>query len=329
METFKTSNGIEYQFVHGLEQAEEITDFRQTSSCFNAHEVNPAIGCDFLCRYCSMYSQYDKEEHVPVKIYSDYPNYLRDYIKKHKNKENLIFNFSPKTDAFSLSMIESGMTENILKIFDEEGVKYYILTKSGLPPKEIQNLLIKSRDKNQIIISSGLPNEEIEAVLEPGAPPSSKRLEFAKFCSQSGIMVTGIVAPYLPIDDDNDYAYKVFNRFLNSGIRHASVQVLKLSVECLNRMCKLLPKYEQRLNQLFDINNAKSIEWKLPGGKTVIRYYVDSSYLEKELKKLKLIAKNMNITVSTCKEVCININDVNYNAEAQQKGYNCVGFTKY
>lgn len=28
METFKTSNGIEYQFVHGLEQAEEITDFR-------------------------------------------------------------------------------------------------------------------------------------------------------------------------------------------------------------------------------------------------------------------------------------------------------------
>lgn len=121
----------------------------------------------------------------------------------------------------------------------------------------------------------------------------------------------------------------MFNRFLNSGIRHASVQVLKLSVECLNRMCKLLPKYEQRLNQLFDINNAKSIEWKLPGGKTVIRYYADSSYLEKELKKLKLIAKNMNITVSTCKEVCININDVNYNAEAQQKGYNCVGFTKY
>ncbi|KXG77457.1 radical SAM family protein [Thermotalea metallivorans] len=329
MENLKSSKGIDYQFVYGLEGAEEITDFRQTSSCFNAHELNPAIGCDFLCRYCSMYSQYETEEHIPVKIYKDYPSYLKEYITNHKNKESLIFNFSPKTDAFSPCLIESGMTESILKILNEESVRYYILTKAGLPPKEIQDLLIKSKEKNQIIISSGLPDEEVEAVLEPGAPPSTKRLEFAEFCSKNGIRVTGIVAPYLPIDEDNTYAQKVFNRYLDSGIKHASVQVLKLSVDCLNRMCELLPKHEQRLKQLFDINNIKPIEWRLPGGKTVTRFYADSSYLEKEFKKLKLIARDMGMTVSTCKDVCININDTNYNFEAHQSGYNCVGFTRY
>lgn len=319
---------VGYEVINSLEGAEEITDFRQTSSCFNAHEVNPAIGCDFQCRYCSMYAQSDKEEHLPVKIFSDYPDYLRDYIRNCENKDKLIFNFTPKSDAFCDSMIESGMTERILKIFYEENVKYYILTKSTTPPKEIMDLLIKSKNKNQVIFSSGLLNEEIETLLEPGAPCSTKRMEFAKELIKNGVATSGIAAPYLPIEQDI-YAYTILDKFKNAGINHVSVQILKVSVECLERMCKLMPKYEERIRELFNSEKVVPIQWRLPGGKVVTRFYADTTYIKEELIKVKKIATEKGMTISTCKDICINIGDHMFNKEAIERGYNCVGFTKW
>lgn len=325
---YVTSKNVSYSLLKGAAGREDITDFRQTSSCFNAHEVNPAIGCDFKCRYCSMYAQFQEDTHTPVTIYEDYPEYLREYIRKCENKERLIFNFSPKTDAFSYSMIESGMTEEILRVFNEEKVRYYILTKGETPPENILKLLEKSKDRNQVIFSSGLLNEDLENLLEPGAPNSSKRMEFAKVCHSLGVTATGIAAPYLPINVDN-YAEKVLCRFKDAGIKHVSVQVLKLSVECLDKLCLLMPQYESDFRKLFSKEDVTPVQWKLPGGKVVTRYFASSTYLQEELLKVKNIATKMDMTVSTCKEICNNIKSPAYNSEAIAKGYNCVGFTHW
>ena len=322
---YTTKKNVKYYLQDGAVGREDITDFRQTSSCFNAHEVNPAIGCDFQCKYCSMYAQFQEDAHTPVVIFKDYPEYLREYIRKCNNKEKLIFNFSPKTDAFAYSMIESGMTEEILRVFNEEKVRYYILTKGETPPKSILNLLEQSKDRNQIIFSSGLLNEELENLLEPGAPNSSKRMDFARECQKIGVTTTGIAAPYLPINDDN-YAESVLSRFYNAGIKHVSVQVLKLSIESLDKLCILMPQYEQEFRKLFSKDDVKPVEWKLPGGKTVTRYFASTNYLQEELLKVKQIALKKGMTVSTCKEICNSIKDPSFNKEALSLGYNCVGF---
>lgn len=152
MRTMVTSQGLPYEIVSGFENAEEITDFRQTSSCFSSHEVDPVVGCDFGCRYCSMYAQQEVEKHLPIRVYKDYPAYLESHIRSQSEPAKLVFNFSPKTDVLALSLIESGVTERILRVFKETGVQYYILTKGRLPPAEIQELLIGAKDRNQVII---------------------------------------------------------------------------------------------------------------------------------------------------------------------------------
>lgn len=328
MSNLKTVSLYDYQIIHGLENAEEITDFRQTSSCFNAHEINPAIGCDFGCLYCSMYAQTETMNHVPVKVYQDYPEYLSNYIKKHPHPENLIFNYTPKSDVLSYALVNSGISEEIFKVLRDTQVKFYILTKGSIPPPSIQKLLVETRHKNQIIISSGLPNEDYEKVLEPGAPASSERFEFAKFCIENGIVTTGIVAPFLPLDSEMEYAETVFLRFKNSGIQHLSLQILKLSNECLARMCEVLPNCAEKLRHLYN-SNCKSVEWKLPGGKRIFRYYSNADYLKQTLEAMKNLAAKMKLTVSTCKEVANIIEKPNFNDEGLAKGYNCVGFVRF
>jgi len=330
--TFITKDGVPYQLKSGLDNAEVITDFRQTANCFKAYEVNPAVGCGFRCHYCSMYGQKDTEEHIPVHIYKDYPAYLADFIGSQPDPEKLIFNVSPKTDFFSSELIESGVTAEILRVFRDTKAGFYSLTKGHLPPREIQELLIETRDHNQIIISSGLPDVQMEKLLEPGAATSPERLKFARFCKENGIAVTGIVAPYLPIGDrDEEYRRAVLERFKQVGITHCSIQVLKVSEACLERMSKLMPEHGDRLKTLYLQPNSKegsTIDWKLPGGSVVTRSYANDAYMRETLMNFKELSRELGMTVSSCKDVCRLIGDEHFNRDALRAGFTCVGYTR-
>lgn len=329
--TYFTTTGVPYQIKHGLEDAEVVTNLSQTANCFNAYEVNPAIGCGFGCRYCSMYGQDEKETHFPVIIYKDYPEHLAKFINAQPDPTKLILNVSPKTDFFSTELIESGITARILEVFLDTGARFFSLTKGNLPPRNIQDLLIKTRGQNQIIISSGLPNVEIEKLLEPGAAPSPERMKFARFCRESGITTTGIIAPYLPLGKDEDaYRRSVLNRFKDAGISHCSLDVLKGSMPCIARIGDILPEYRENISKLYLLPSQReesAIDWRLIGGDVVTRYNANTNYVRETLLSFKQLAKEMNMTVSACVDTCKLIEILDYNREAKASGFNCVGYT--
>jgi len=322
-----TSEGIKYDMVNEINEYEQIIRLEHTAHCFKAYEVNPSIGCDFICRYCSMYSQEQNESHTPIRIFNNYPNYLRDFIINYKDKHSLLFYYSAISDAFSPANIESGITKKILEVFRENKSKYFILTKGANIPQEIFDILIETKDRNQIIISFGIPDRNYEKMLEKKAPSSINRLKFAKECIQNGITVTGIVAPYLPIDETQNYAFEVFKKFNDIGIKHLCIQPLKVSDESLNRLCSLLPKYKVRLENIFDKKHKMLKGWKLPCGKYIDRYYTNIEYLTLELQKLKNISVELGMTISTCAEIC-KLTVPDFNIDAYKVGYNCAGISK-
>ncbi|PIN86372.1 hypothetical protein COV19_05250 [Candidatus Woesearchaeota archaeon CG10_big_fil_rev_8_21_14_0_10_44_13] len=320
-------------FVKGEQGMEIITNFRQTSSCFKVYEIDPAIGCDFGCVYCSMYAQEKDMEHRPVKVFVNYPDYLARFISENKDKD-LTFNFTPKSDALSPSLIETGVTQKILDVLTDNKNRFYMLTKSGIPRDDVAERLIKARELCQIIISSGLPNERYRALLEPNAPSISDRMELGKFCKENGIPISGIVAPYLPIASDLDadrYKEEVIERYAEAGIDHLSVHLLKLSLDCRDRMSRAIGGDNQGqhdLSRLYDPEKCKSIEWTLPGGKKILRYYPLEEVVKKDLTAMKRLAKEKGMTVSTCVEVMRLIGDMEFNDDAGNKGLTCVGFRR-
>lgn len=323
--THLSSHGVPYRVVRGLDGAEELLRLRHTAHCFRAYEVNPSIGCDLLCRYCSMYSQEEQERHVPMTIYADYPAYLDAFIAGHPNPEDLLFYFSARADAFSPAYVESGITAAILEVLQRTGVRFFVLTKGSTVTDEVFDLLVRSRERSQVIFSCGLPSEELELLLEPGAPPSRQRLMLARRCIEAGIPVTGIVAPYLPLGNTEEYARHVFSMLKAAGINHLGIQVLKVSADCLDRMCDLLREHKGRLAELFEMKHKMQLGWRLPGGKRIDRYYTSVDFLAKELLALRDIAATMGMTVSTCTEICKLIDNPGFNTPAVKAGYSCAG----
>ncbi|MBU0586600.1 hypothetical protein KJ780_03740 [Candidatus Micrarchaeota archaeon] len=308
--------------VRGAVGREEINPFRQTPNCFKAFEANPTIGCDLACVYCSMYAQEKRPSHTPVNVFVDYPEYMEGFIREHLNEKpnsKPVFNFTPKSDAFSPSLIETEVTQKVLEVFLKHQIPFYILTKAGMPSRDVRDLLVDSKHLGHLIISMGLPNDLVP-VLEPNAASNEQRMELAKWAIANGIATTGIVAPFMPMHD-SDYPMNVMRMFKAVGIGHLSLQLLKLSDACLDR---LVGFFGESLREFY--NERHNIEWTLPGGKKVTRFYANPEHLKAELFSARKIAKGMGITVSTCKEVCTLIGDQKFNQEASRRGITCVGF---
>ncbi|MFO8016572.1 MAG: radical SAM protein [Candidatus Woesearchaeota archaeon] len=313
----------DYKIVKGNEGREPISSFRQTANCFSAYEINPALGCDFGCTYCSMYAQEEDMAHQPVKIFSDYPEYLRDAIS-HLKAEGIrpTFNFTPKSDVLMPSLIDSGVTQKILDILTETESRFYMITKGGVPPEDVQERIYKAKDLGQIILSAGLPDEKYRMRLEPNAPSIEQRMELGRFCTENGIRAAGIVAPFLP-GMGEDYKEGITKRYRSAGVDHLSIHIMKVSEHCLERMAGILG---DRIKEAY--TESESIDWGLPGGRRVKRFYANPEIMKNELYDFKSLAEDKGMTVSVCKDVMRLIGDNHFNSGASRRGITCVGFRR-
>lgn len=169
-------------------------------------------------------------------------------------------------------------------------------------------------------------DERLSKVLEPNAPTPQERFQLAKWCIENGITTTGIVAPYLPFG--HEYARRVFDAYKTVGIQHLSIQLLKLSQQSLNRLCELLPEHAEQLASWYADDERKHVEWRVPGGLKVQRSYVNTDFMRDTFARLKEYTAEYEMTISTCTEVAMIINDHSFNREALKSGFTCVGFSR-
>ena len=323
------SNGAKYLRIAGLEKIEPILRMRHTAHCFKAYEVNPVIGCDHRCIYCSINASTEDDRFLNAIVFDDFPLHLEEFITLQENPSNLTFFFTPQADAFSPIMLESGLTERILSVFEQHQSRFFIFTKGGhggtLPP-DVWSLLKQASARCQIVMSMGLPDPKFEALLEPGAAPSNERLELLRKCNEIGISTSGSVAPFLPIYDDSKvYAQRVFSRYKDAGVEHVSIELLKVTRAGLDRVLMVIPEHAEILNQVFDFQNKMGIEWKLPDGETVERYFTNKEYLASQLKMALDVAKELDMSLSVCAEVAKLAVMEHINRRAESRGYTCAG----
>lgn len=323
-------NSQNVEFVKGMDERIKINVHGNKKTCNkNMFEINPSIGCQFQCQYCNAYTQEEDNYFQNVKVYVDYPQYLEEFlIEKENELDKIFFYFSPKVDAFQECLIESGVTEKILSLFKKYNVRYIIVTKGGIPNKRICDILTETREKNQILISCSMPNEEVRKIMEPGAAPIDKRLEFAKYCVENSINVTAIFSPIFPVDN-YEYIKKYIKFYLDIGITHFRLNFTEISMYSLNKIINLLPQYKEEFCNVYLNEEVKFTEWKVPyKNMSIERRFPSLQYMGKVFNELKKYAKeiNENATFSVCNSLCVEKELYNFNKEAFLAGFGCIGY---
>jgi DNA repair photolyase len=284
------------------------------------YEVVPVIGCEFQCIYCNALGQEEEEKFLPVRVDTNYPNFLRQEIEKHKESENTpIYYYSAKTDCFQKPLLDSGVTENILKVFKEMDCQYILVTK-GVPSESVYKVMLESKNKCQIIITYGMPNDDMRKLVEPMSSSNKERMEFAKRCVEDGFQISAIIEPIFPFNDLS-FVEDIMYEFVKIGINHFAVDFARISHTCFNRLLKAIPQYEEELKINYLAEDCNNEMFKTAAGTYIKRYSPSKSYMLDKFNNFKEIAKKWDATVSICNSFGFD----GFNIEAGKRGYICMG----
>ena len=317
------------EYIKGIDSIIGIKPHGNKRTCNkNMLEINPTVGCQFQCQYCNAYTQ-DGNSFSKVKVYIDYPLYFEQYLKNHKEElDKKFFYFSPKIDAFQNCLFETGITQKILELLLEYNARYIIVTKGGIPHSEICDLLVQSKHLNQFLISCSMPNEETRMLLEPFAAPIEERLKFAEFLVDNDIKTTAIFSPILPINH-GDYIKQYIKYYLSINITHFRLNYAEVSRSCLQSLTNLLPEYAEEFLEIYLNDEAVRTEWQVPYMDVNInRYFPSAEYMRTTFENLRLYAKTIDplATFSICNSLCDKEELCDFNNEAFQAGFGCIGY---
>lgn len=290
-------------------------------------ELNPAFGCEFRCAYCGIYAL-EREYFGEVIVYDDFPAYLEKWLTENRGLvHDHYFYFSAKTDCLQPALVESGITLEILKVLKRHGARYFMVTKGGLPTREIRDALVEAREINQVIISATMPNEELREALEPGAAPISERLAFVEFCVANGIFVTASCCPVLPIGD-RTYLKETFARLAAAGVRHFYFDFARLSRDAVHNMVSLLPQHRAEFERHYFTSDAKTSRWHMPHRNvTIDKFQPPLGYMLEAFEKLAACVREVapEATVSVCNHFATPKTLPGFNHRARAECISCMG----
>jgi DNA repair photolyase len=162
------------------------------------YALNPYVGCQHGCVYC--YARFMKRftghregwgEFVDVKINA--PELLASEVKRKRAGRVWI---SGVCDPYQPLEKKYMITKKCLDILVENGWPFTVQTKSPLVLRDIETL--KRADTAEVGFTITTADERMRRLFEPGAPPSSKRIEALADLHSEGIRTFAMVAPILP-----------------------------------------------------------------------------------------------------------------------------------
>lgn len=311
----------------GIDDLVKIVSHSNSVSCPSGMlELNPAFGCDFQCAYCGIYAL-EEEFYNEVIVYDDFPEYLDKYLTSSSAASTNYFYFSAKTDCFQAPLIESGITLRTLQVLRKHNAPYFIVTKSGLPPDDILELLVASRDINQLIISATMPNERMREILEPGAPTLKERLDLAEFGFRNDIVTTASLCPILPISN-RQYMNETIRQFSEAGLRHFYMDFARLSKAGIRNILNLLPEHREEFERHYFTPDAVITPWRLSyRGIEISKYQPPLSVMLEAFENMANMIREVEptATVSLCNHFATPETLRGFNRDAQAKGISCIG----
>jgi len=201
--------------------AKSILYKTKDTSWFGAeYNMNIYRGCNHGCIYCDSRSEcYRLPEFETVKAKADSARIIRDNLRS-KSKRGVVSTGS-MSDPYNSFEEELGLTRQALSLLHAYEFGVDIATKGTLVTRDIDILKdIQKAAPVLVKITITCAEDALSQIIEPGAPPSSKRFEAIHALSEAGIFCGVLLMPVLPfINDTEDNIRGIVQKAAQNGAR--------------------------------------------------------------------------------------------------------------
>ena len=202
---------------------------------------NPYTGCDHQCLYC--YATSYIPNHRTLRTKKGLLSVLRREIRWLDGE---ILAMSNSSDPYPTVEAELGLTRQCLKIVGASRCRLQVCTKSDIVARDVDLL---ERIPCTVSITITTIDDQLARVLEPKAPPPSKRLKAIETLTLHGIPVIVRVDPIIPyLNDDPAELLKALGE---RGVRHITSSTYKVKADNWQRLKVALPQICEKLYPLY------------------------------------------------------------------------------
>ncbi len=202
---------------------------------------NPYTGCDHKCIYC-----YASSYIVGFNECKPKKDLLVNLKREAAKLKGEIISLSNSSDPYPKTEASTGLTRRCLEILAESNCRLQIITKSNLVERD-DDLL--KQIPSTVALTITTDDDSLARVLEPNAPPPSKRLSAAKDLIKQGIPVSVRVDPIIPYV--NDQPQKLVSTLASIGVRHITTSTYKVKPDNWNRLSLAMPQIAEKLKPLY------------------------------------------------------------------------------
>lgn len=316
--------------------SDELEIHNYTGKCpTNTFEVNPVKGCHVGCLYCLVTDGIHNGNYYNP----NYPSSIRKHIEIHKN-DSAFYYFSPKTEAFQMPTLQTGVAHQILiefiRFFEKNPnskLRVFIASKAGIENlnykyegNSILHLLTELSGKVQFNTSLTILPEKYRVLLEPNASPITERLKAVEACQKNNVLSnSALIQPIIiPLLSD-----KLILDFLvelkNVGIINIKPEFMTLCPENLVVISQILGHFDKKIEkELYEhylpVENLNHIKQR-----NRIAPLREKS--NETLMKIKSISEELGISISICYWVRneLKLNEIDFPL-INKNGYQCLGY---
>jgi len=254
-------------------------------TCPFKYSLNPYTGCSHMCLYCYATSYIGLRRSTPK----------RDFIKNllhdlQRTSPRVPINLGTSSDPYPPEERTYRLTRRALKILVYLGRRILITTKGDVIEDDVDLL----KEGNVAVTPTvTMLDEGLSKIVEPGAPPPSKRIEVIRRLSFNNIPVGVRIDPIIPyVNDDEHEIEELVARLAEAGVRFVVTSTYKAKPDNLARMRRGLGDIGEKIYRLY-----KSLGEKVYG-----YLYLPKEFRMRLLKPVIRYAKYYGMEYATCRE---------------------------
>ena len=254
-------------------------------TCPFKYSLHPYTGCSHRCLYCYATSYIGLRDSTPKKQFLE--NLARDL---ERIGEGAIVELSTSSDPYPPVEARLGLTRRALALMSKYKVRVLITTKSDLVVRDVDVLL---KQASAVMMTITTLDEKLSAVLEPGAPPPSRRVEALKKLSNSGISVGVRIDPIIPyLNDDPAALEELIGVVKEHGAQHIVTSTYKARWDSMRRLEEHFSDVARKLRRLYFEEGVYFHGYR----------YLSKNLRESLLRRVVKVSSYYGLSVATCRE---------------------------
>lgn len=199
--------------------------------------INPYQGCEHGCIYCyarPSHSYLDLSPGLDFETRIFYkPNAAARLLEEWQKPAYICepITIGANTDPYQPAEKSTGITRQLLELFDRYSHPVNLITKGGLVTRDLDLLAsLARRGLCSVAISLPTLDAELKRIMEPRVPSAKVRLKAIATLTSAGIPVSVLMAPLIPAINDTEIE-DVLETVAAAGASHAHYIFLRLPHE--------------------------------------------------------------------------------------------------